>query len=108
MFSVNKKTMDIFQKVLLIQFDAETTMACVVEIFLSTRHKEEKEMLVLTRREGESIVIDNGKIRFTILDIPRGNKVRIGIEASPEICVDREEVSIQRTQKVEKESSQPS
>ena len=47
-------------------------------------------MLVLTRKIGESIVIGNN-IKVTITSIER-NKVRLGIEAPPEVRVDREEV----------------
>jgi carbon storage regulator len=47
-------------------------------------------MLVLTRKIGEEIIID-GHIRVTITAI-KGDKVRIGITAPPEIRVDREEV----------------
>jgi carbon storage regulator len=47
-------------------------------------------MLVLTRRIGEDIIID-GCIRVSITAI-KGEKVRIGITAPPEIRVDREEV----------------
>ena len=48
-------------------------------------------MLVLTRKVGESIVIGGG-IRVTVTAID-GNKVRLGIEAPPEVRVDREEVA---------------
>jgi carbon storage regulator len=48
-------------------------------------------MLVLTRKVGESIVIGGGiRVTVTALD---GNKVRLGIEAPPEVRVDREEVA---------------
>ncbi len=47
-------------------------------------------MLVLTRKIGEEIIID-GCIRVTITAI-KGDKVRIGVTAPPEIRVDREEV----------------
>ncbi len=47
-------------------------------------------MLVLTRKIGEEIVID-GSIRVTITAI-KGDRVRIGIAAPPEVRVDREEV----------------
>jgi len=47
-------------------------------------------MLVLTRKIGEEIIID-GHIRVTITAI-KGEKVRIGITAPPDIRVDREEV----------------
>jgi carbon storage regulator len=47
-------------------------------------------MLVLTRRTGEEIVIDNN-IRVTILEAGP-NKVRIGITAPPDVAVDRSEI----------------
>src|SRR5262249_19638203 len=49
-----------------------------------------KPMLVLSRRLGEQIVI-GGEIRIQVVAI-QGNKVRIGITASPGIRVDREEI----------------
>jgi carbon storage regulator len=49
-------------------------------------------VLVLTRREGETIVIGaNAIIRVTVTNIG-GDKVRIGIEAPPEVPVHREEI----------------
>lgn len=47
-------------------------------------------MLVLTRRRGESIMIGGG-IEITILEVS-GDKVRVGIEAPPDIEVHRNEV----------------
>jgi carbon storage regulator len=47
-------------------------------------------MLVLSRREGESVVID-GEITVTILEI-RGSQIRLGIEAPKEIAVWRKEL----------------
>lgn len=47
-------------------------------------------MLVLTRRIGDEIIID-GRIRVRITDM-RGDRVRVGIEAPPDVRVDREEV----------------
>ncbi len=47
-------------------------------------------MLVLARRVGEEIVIDND-IRITVISI-RGGCVRLGISAPPSIAVDRQEV----------------
>ena len=53
-------------------------------------------MLILTRGIGQSIIIDEGKIKITVVDFGRnpdgGRRVRIGIEAPKEIRVDREEV----------------
>ncbi len=51
-------------------------------------------MLVLTRRVGEVIVIDGG-IRLAVVSV-QGDKVRIGIEAPPEVRVDRQEVHARR------------
>jgi carbon storage regulator len=52
--------------------------------------KEGNVMLVLTRQVGQEIVID-GNIRVTITAV-KGDKVRIGITAPPEVRIDREEV----------------
>jgi carbon storage regulator len=51
-------------------------------------------MLVLTRRIGEEIVI-NDNIRVTVVSI-EGGKVRLGIAAPPEVRVDRQEVHERR------------
>lgn len=50
-------------------------------------------MLVLSRKCGEQIVI-NENITVTVLEI-RGGKVRLGIEAPPEVSVHRREVARQ-------------
>jgi carbon storage regulator len=47
-------------------------------------------MLILTRRPLESIRI-GPRVRITVLGF-KGNQVRIGIEAPPDVPVDREEV----------------
>jgi carbon storage regulator len=54
------------------------------------RPKKEGAMLVITRKVGESIVIDE-TIRVTLVSL-QGGKVRLGIEAPTYITVDREEV----------------
>jgi carbon storage regulator len=48
-------------------------------------------MLVLTRKIGESIVVPELGIVFTILEI-QGNKVRLGISAPDNVSVYRHEV----------------
>ena len=53
-------------------------------------------MLVLTRRLGESIVI-NGNIRICVQDV-KGDRIRLGIEAPLQVLVDREEVHERRKQ----------
>lgn len=47
-------------------------------------------MLVLTRKEGEKIVIGND-IEVSVLEV-RGGQVKIGVVAPQEVSVDREEV----------------
>lgn len=47
-------------------------------------------MLVLSRKAGEKIVISD-TITITIVEV-RGDKVRIGIDAPPEVIVHRQEV----------------
>ncbi|QEL14998.1 carbon storage regulator CsrA [Limnoglobus roseus] len=48
-------------------------------------------MLVLSRKAGESIIID-GNIRVTV-SLIQGDRVKIGIEAPKHIKVNREEVA---------------
>lgn len=48
-------------------------------------------MLILSRRKLERIVLANGLVRITVMEI-KGDKVRIGIEAPPELTIHREEV----------------
>lgn len=48
-------------------------------------------MLILTRRNGESVLIDGQEIKVTILGV-KGNQVLIGIEAPKDVSVHREEV----------------
>lgn len=50
-------------------------------------------MLALTRKKGESIVINNN-IEISILDI-RGEQVKIGISAPKEVPIYRKEVYLQ-------------
>lgn len=47
-------------------------------------------MLILTRRVGESVMIDKDVV-VTVLGI-RGNQIRIGIEAPKDVEVHREEI----------------
>ncbi len=49
-------------------------------------------MLVLTRRQQESIVIgENGEVKITVLRV-NGNQVKIGIEAPRDLAINREEI----------------
>jgi len=47
-------------------------------------------MLILTRRPHESIRLGS-RIRITVLGF-KGNQVRLGIEAPPDVAIDREEI----------------
>ena len=53
-------------------------------------------MLVLTRKTGEEIIID-GHIRVTVTAV-RGDKVRLGISAPPDVRVDRAEIHQRRAE----------
>jgi len=59
-------------------------------------------MLVLSRRIGETIVI-NGDIQVKVLSI-QGNKVRIGVVAPENVAVDRQEVHERRANFTEAET----
>ena len=48
-------------------------------------------MLVLSRKLGEKIVIPTHNITLTVLEI-RGDRIRFGITAPPEVPVHREEI----------------
>ena len=62
-------------------------------------------MLILTRRIGESIIIDD-QITITALQI-KGNQMRLGIDAPKDIAVHREEV-YQRIQEEKQKQLQQS
>lgn len=50
-------------------------------------------MLALTRKKGESLVINNN-IEVTILEI-RGDQIKLGISASRDVSIYRKEVYLQ-------------
>ena len=50
-------------------------------------------MLALTRKKGESLVINNN-IEITVLDV-RGDQIKIGISAPKDVPVYRKEVYLQ-------------
>jgi carbon storage regulator len=63
-------------------------------------------MLVLTRREGETIVI-NGDIEVKVVTL-QGGKVRLGIEAPEWVTVDRKEVHKRRAEFAQDEQASES
>lgn len=58
--------------------------------FQSEYHGSENQMLILTRRVGESLMIGT-EVTVTVLAV-KGNQVRIGISAPKEVEVYREEI----------------
>lgn len=50
-------------------------------------------MLALTRKKGESLVINNN-IEITVLDV-RGDQVKLGVKAPREVPVYRKEIYLQ-------------
>lgn len=48
-------------------------------------------MLVLSRKKNESIVVAEGLITITVIEI-RGDKVRLGIDAPKDVAVNRSEI----------------
>jgi len=62
-----------------------------VEARVVDSRRAEVRMLVLSRKVSETIVIGGGEIKLTVVEI-RGDRVRLGIEAPPEVPVHRQEV----------------
>ena len=50
-----------------------------------------REMLVLSRKKDQEILLDGGRVRLQVLDI-RGNQVRFGIEAPDDVEILRGEL----------------
>lgn len=51
-------------------------------------------MLVLSRKPHEQVLIDEGRIIITVLEI-RGNRVRLGVQAPGEVPIRRLEVELE-------------
>jgi carbon storage regulator len=56
----------------------------------SAKEAEEQNMLILTRRVGETVMIGN-EVTVTVLGV-KGNQVRIGVNAPKDVAVHREEI----------------
>jgi carbon storage regulator len=63
---------------------------------------EEKAMLILTRRIGETLVVGD-EVTVTVLGV-KGNQVRLGVNAPKEVAVHREEI-YQRIQREKQEGN---
>lgn len=50
-------------------------------------------MLVLTRREGEEVIID-GQVSIKVLRT-KGNRVVIGVEAPADVSIQRQELTVE-------------
>ena len=59
-------------------------------------------MLILTRRVGETLMVGD-EVTVTVLGV-KGNQVRIGVNATKEVAVHREEIY----QRIQKEKENPS
>jgi carbon storage regulator len=62
-------------------------------------------MLVLSRRLGDELVI-GGQIRITVTGV-KGDRVRLGVVAPPEVRVDRDEVHRRRQDWTEPDRDPP-
>lgn len=63
-------------------------LPCILEL------PAEGEMLLLSRRAGEAVMIGSG-VKIVVLKV-KGGQVRLGIEAPQNVLVDREEVYRQK------------
>jgi carbon storage regulator len=59
-------------------------------LYITNDYRMEADMLVLTRRVGESLTVGD-EIKVTILGV-KGNQVRVGIDAPRDLPVMREEL----------------
>lgn len=55
-------------------------------------------MLVLTRKIGQQIFVNNGSIKFKVLGVKNDN-VCLGVLAPDDVDIDREEIYLQKQQK---------
>lgn len=58
-------------------------------------------MYVVARREGETLVLLDGLIRITVVNVT-GKIARIGVEAPRELRVEREELFDERCKRVQR------
>lgn len=58
-------------------------------------------MLVLSRKKNEAVAIGGG-ILITVVEV-KGDRVRLGFTAPPEIKIDRAEVAVAKKKEIENE-----
>ncbi|KTD15561.1 pleiotropic regulatory protein for carbon source metabolism (modular protein) [Legionella gratiana] len=56
-------------------------------------------MLVLERKIGQKVMLDNGAIEVKVLR-PRGNMIRLGFKASQNMEINREEIYLRKVLQV--------
>ena len=61
-------------------------------------------MLVLTRSVGERLIINDGEIKLSVLEV-KGSQVRLGIDAPRDVAVHREEVFDRIRAEIQKEAA---
>jgi carbon storage regulator len=61
-------------------------------------------MLVLTRSVGERLIINDGEIKLSVLEV-KGSQVRLGIDAPRDVSVHREEVFDRIRAEIQKEAA---
>ncbi len=76
-----------------------TSPMAIIRATLRCSATTETDMLVLTRKTGQAIVID-ARIRVRVLCV-RGNRVRLGVEAPTDVPIRRNEVGTSRARHAE-------
>jgi len=70
--------------------DGDVIEILMIRLFIRPEPRKGIIVLVLTRREGEKLII-GGNVTVTVLSI-KGNQVRFGIDAPRDVTIHREEI----------------
>lgn len=60
-------------------------------------------MLILTRKIGEQIFINEDRIQIVLLDINSYNRITLGIKAPEDISINRDEIYYQKQKEAQQE-----